>query len=139
MLEIIADKWQTVFITAFFSWRKYSYHSKNRITSFSDKQNRQAKERSLGGPVCHVRFVHIVYSRYTLQGHNGVHLSSKHCHKTAQSSKFQGFKRYHNVKLDEKLSGYTYGIKSDCKRSYFNLGKVLNGVPGDQYLNWYCF
>jgi len=73
------------------------------------------------------------------QGRNVVYLSSKHCHKTAHSKEVQGFKRCSNMKLDEKLSGYTYGIKSDCKRSYFNLGKVLNGVPGDQYLNLYCF
>lgn len=43
------------------------------------------------------------------------------------------------MKLDKKLSGYIYGIKSDCKKSYFNLSKVSNGVPGDQYLNLYCF
>lgn len=50
MLEIIADKWQTVLITVLFSGGSTVIILRTESLHFLDKQNRQAKERSSGGP-----------------------------------------------------------------------------------------
>lgn len=66
--------------------------------------------------------LYTVYFRCTLQGYDVVDFSSKHHHSTAHCKELQGFKGCSSVRLDELLSGSTYGIRSDCKWSYFNLG-----------------